>query len=223
MPRPDSFWEEPRLEPAEYVIDLARDRFWRDEQRRLIATHPDFPDAAWMLDLNEELAHGFILVLSRFPEERRRSFAEVFFAERRGGRAELPSDPSVRLAAAASVAALVLELAADELRSTRIEDLLAGAAQGDDLTHTPPSAVASLQKAVAHIRFNVEFDNPTDPHGAASLAVAEVLVPAGEVVALKEVIARSCWAAVESWESPRVLGFLLQVAHRLDAHLEPDA
>jgi hypothetical protein len=219
VPRPDWFWEEPRREPGEYAVDLARDRFWRDEQKRLIGTHPDFPDAAWLLDLNEELAHGLILVLSRIPEERRWSFADLFFAERRGGTIETPNNPSVRLAAGASVALLVLELAADELRGTRIEDLLAGAAQGDDLTHTPLPAVTYLQKAVARERFNVEFENLADPRGAASLAVAEVLVPASEVVALKEVVARSCWAAVESWESPRVLAFLLQLAHTLDAHL----
>jgi hypothetical protein len=37
---------------------LARDRFWKDERRRLIGTHPDWPDAAHLLDLEEEPAHA---------------------------------------------------------------------------------------------------------------------------------------------------------------------
>jgi hypothetical protein len=75
------FWwsEEPRRSPAEYAAELARDRFWRDEQRRLIGTHPDFPEVLMLLDLSEELAHGLVLILSRLPEERRKPFAEVFF------------------------------------------------------------------------------------------------------------------------------------------------
>lgn len=210
------FSEDPRRPPAEYALELARDAFWRDEQQRLIGSHPDFPDVAWLLGLNEELAHGLLLVLSRLPEERRGPFAEVFLAERRGGNTEIPTDPRFRLSVAASVALVVLELALDALRTPRIEDLLTGAAQGDDLSHTPPSAVVELEKAIARVRFSVEIENPADPHAAASLAIAEVLDPAGEVVALKEVVARSCWAAVESWEPSRVLGVLLELANILD-------
>ena len=208
--------EEPRRSPAEYATELAGDRFWRDEQQRLIGTHPDFPEATWLLDLNDELAHGVLLVLSRLPEERRRPFADVFFAERRRSPREIPSDPAFRLKAAASVALLVVELAVDQVRNERITDLLTGAAQGDDLTHTPPSAVVHLQKAIARVRFSVELEDPADPHAAASLAIAEVLDPAGDVVALKAVVARASWAAVESWEASRVLGFLLQLAGELD-------
>jgi hypothetical protein len=47
--------------------------------------------------------------------------------------------------------------------------------------------------------------------------VAEVLNPAGEAVALKAVVAPTSWAAVESWEHPRVLAFLLQLALALRA------
>jgi hypothetical protein len=87
-----------------------------------------------------------------------------------------------------------------------------GAAQGDDLSRTPTAAVVDLQKAIARVRFDIELEDPSDPHAAASLAVAEVLNPAGDIVALKAVAARASWAAVESWDQPRVLGFLLRLA-----------
>ena len=168
-----------------------------------------------LLDLNEELAHGLVLTLSRLPKDRREPLAQVFFDERRGAHAEIPSDARRRLAIAAGVALLVVDLATDQLQSERIADLLAGAAQGDDLTRTPASAVVDVQKAIARVRFDVALEDPSDPRAAASLAVAEVLIPAGEVVALKAVSARAAWAAVESWEPPRVLAFLLQLADAL--------
>jgi hypothetical protein len=219
MSRFDRWWiEEPRRSPAQYATALARDRFWRDEQLRLIGTHPDFPDVTMLLDdLNEELAHGLVLTLSRLPDDRRRPLAEAFFAEHRRGGREIRHDPRHQLAAAAAVALLVLELAVDELRTDRIADLLAGAAQEDDLTGTPASAVEDIQKAIARVRFDLELEDPSDPRAAASLAVAEVLNPAGEVVALKAVVARASWAAVESWEHPQVLAFLFQLALALDA------
>jgi hypothetical protein len=213
MGRVDAWWSEnPRRSPAEYAVELARDRFWRDEQQRLLGTHPDFPDVAILLDLNEELAHALLLTLSRLPEERRKPLAEAFFDEGRGGQQGIPHEPGRRLAAAAAVALLVFELAVDPLRTERIADLLAGAAQGDDLTRTPTAAVVDLQKAIARVRFDIELEDPSDPRAAASLAVAEVLNPAGDVAALKAVVARASWAAVESWEQPRVLAFLLQLA-----------
>jgi hypothetical protein len=214
MSRFDRWWtEEPRRSPAQYATALARDRFWRDEQLRLIGTHPDFPDVTMLLDdLNEELAHGLVLTLSRLPEDHRTPFADVFFAEHRRGQTRIPNNPRRQLAAAAAVALLVRELAVAELRTERIADLLAGAAQEDDLTRTPASAVAEIQKAIARVRFDLELEDPIDPRAAASLAVAEVLNPAGEVVALKAVVARASWAAVESWEHPQVLAFLFQLA-----------
>jgi hypothetical protein len=216
MSRFDAWWaEKPRRSPAEYATELARDRFWRDERQRLLGTHPDFPDVEMLLDLNEELAHGLVLALSRLPKERRRPLAEVFFDERRGGDQKIPDDPRLRLAAAAAVALLVLDLAVDPLRNERIADLLAGAAQRDDLTRTPTAAVVDLQKAIARVRLDVELEDPSDPRAAASLAVAEVLNPAGDIVALKAVVARASWAAVESWEQPRLLAFLLQLAAAL--------
>jgi len=213
MSRFELWWaEEPRRSPAEYATELARDRFWRDDQQRLLGTHPDFPDVPMLLDdLNEELAHALVLALSRLPEDRRRPLAEVFFAERIGGQKDVSNDPRDQLAAAAGIALLVLDLAVDELRSERIADLLAGAAQEDDLTRTPASAIEDIQKAIARVRFDIDLEDPSDPRAAASLAVAEVLNPAGEVVALKAVVARATWAAVESWEHPRVLAFLLQL------------
>ncbi len=220
MSRIDRWWsEEPRRSPAEYATELARDRFWRNEQQRLIGTHPDFPDAATLLGLNEELAHGLVLTLSRLPEDRRQPFAQVFFDESRGGRQEISNDARGRLAVAAIVALLVVDLAVDQLRSERIADLLSGAAQEDDLTCTPATTVVELQKAIARVRFDVELEDLSDPRAAASLAVAEVLIPAGDVVALKAVVAQAAWAAVESWEPPRVLAFLLQLAAALSPTL----
>ena len=187
---------------------MARSAFWRDERRRLIATHPEFPDVAWLLELEEELAHAFALVLSRLPSARRWSFAEAFYSARRRGRYHRSRD--IR-AVAAGVAMLVVELAAPEVRDPRIVDLLEGAAQGHDLSRTPPPTVELVRKAVAKLRFSVELEDPTDARAAATHAVVEVLDPAGDVVALQEVVARAAWAAVESWEPGRVLEFLLAV------------
>jgi hypothetical protein len=219
MSRFERWWaEDPRRTPAQYAAALARDRFWRDEQLRLIGTHPDFPEVTMLLDdLDEALAHALLLTLSRLPKDRREPFAEAFFAERPGGQREIRNDRRHQLAAAAAVALLVVELAVPELRGERIADLLEGAAQEDDLTRTPASAVEEIQKAIARVRFDIELEDPTDPRAAASLAVAEVLNPAGEAVALKAVVARASWAAVESWEHPRVLAFLLQLALALRA------
>jgi hypothetical protein len=207
-PVEDWWTEEPRRPPAAYACELAKRRFWRDEQRRLIATNHDLLAVAPLLELEEELAHALVLVLSRLPASRRRGFADVFYDERRGTGSHRRPEPR---ATASAVALLVLELAGDALDTERIRDLLQGAAQGDDLTRTPAPALAELRKAVARVRMDVELEDPTNPRGAAALAVAEVLDPAGDVVALQEVVARAAWAAVESWEPPRVLAFLLEL------------
>jgi hypothetical protein len=207
----EDWWsEEPRRPPAAYAYVLARRRFWGDEERRLIATDHDLVEVAPLLELEEELAHAFVLVLSRLPAPRRREFAEVFYDERTRSRVPSVARPSP-LATAAAAALLVLELAGEKLDTPRIRDLLQGAAQGDDLTRTPTPALAELRKAVAHVRMDVELEDPANPRGAAALAVAEVLDPAGEVVALQEVVARATWAAVETWPPPRVLAFLLEL------------
>jgi hypothetical protein len=208
----DWWSEKPRRPPAAYACQLAKRRFWRDEQRRLIATDHDLVEVAPLLELEEELAHAFVLVLSRLPKSRRRDFADVFYEERRrtGSRAYSIGRAEQR-ATAAAVALLVLELAGDELDTARIRDLLQGAAQRDDLTRTPAPALAELRKAVARVRMDVELEDPAHPRGAAALAAAEVLDPAGEDIALQEVVARAAWAAVETWDSPRVLAFLLEL------------
>lgn len=206
------FSEQPRRPAAEIACLLARDRFWRDERGRLIGTHPDWPDAAHLLDLDEELAHTIVLVLSQLPAARRRGFADVFYEERHGHGTWLPGDARQRLSLAAAVVLSVVEVVdRPEICNERVLDLLHGAAQGDDLTRTPWPALDVVRRAIARIRFEVEFDNPADPRGVAALAIAEVLDPASEIAGLKEVLARAAWAAVASWEPPRVLAFLLDV------------
>jgi hypothetical protein len=201
--------DQPPLEPAEYARVLAADRFWRDPLERLIGTHPEFPDAAEPLDVDDEVAHGLLLVLSRLPESRRAAFARAFSEQRE--RTETGGLRRERLGRAAAVALLTIDLAAEPLRDPAIVDLLQGAAQGDDLTRTPEPALAELRKAVARVRFDVELADPESPRGAASIAIVEVLDPSSEPVALQEVVARAAWAAVESWDERRVLDFLHDV------------
>ncbi|HWL32400.1 MAG TPA: hypothetical protein VNP89_02245 [Gaiellaceae bacterium] len=203
--------EEPPLPPAEIACRLARDRFWKDEHERLIGTHPDWPDAAHVLELNEELAHALVLVLSRLPAAERSDFAAVFYEERAGRAAWFPDDPHSRQTLAAAVVLRMADVVDTEICAERTFDLLQGAAQGDDLTRTPAPAVDALRKAIAHIRFDVDFDDPTNPRGAAALAVVEVLDPSSEVVDVKEVLARSAWAVVETRGRAAALGFLLDV------------
>src|SRR5919197_421182 len=99
MSRMDRWFAE-RPSPAEIACALAGDKFWRDARLRLIGTHPDWPDAAWLLRLDEAVAHAFVLVLSRLPAARRRDFAEAFYARRDGSGAELSRDSRERLALA---------------------------------------------------------------------------------------------------------------------------
>jgi hypothetical protein len=142
---------------------------------------------------------------------RRADFAETFYAERSRNPGWVPSDPRVKLALAAAVVLLIVEFATPDIQCERIVDLLRGAAQGDDLIRTSEPALTELRKAIARVRLDVELEDPSDPRAAASLAVAEVLDPSSEVVAVQEVVARSAWATVERQEPPRVLGFLLEV------------
>jgi hypothetical protein len=144
--------------PAEVACLLARDHFWKDEQQRLIGTHPDWPDAAYLLGLGDELAHALVLVLSRLPPAQRPDFADVFYAERKGRRADsLPDNPRVRLALAAEVVLKVVGVLDVETLDARTLDFLRGAAQLDDLTTAPAPAVAALQRTIGRIRLNVEF------------------------------------------------------------------
>ena len=155
------FSEQPHRSPAEIACLLARDRFWNDEHLRLIGTHPEWPDAAWLLDLSEELAHTLILVLSRLPEVLRRDFADRFYAERVSHATEHPLDERARLAFGATAVVNVVDLFDEAVCGERTLDLLRGAAQGDDLTRTPGPAVDELRKTIARVRFDVGFDTAT--------------------------------------------------------------
>ena len=205
--------EEPRRPPAEIACLLARDRFWKDERQRLIGTHREWPEVpALLLDLTEELAHALVIVLSRLPVAGRRRFADAFYEQRRSGPVSLPGDDRRRLAAGAAIVLNVAEIVDDPvIHDERTLDLLHGAAQGDDLSRTPAPAVAALGKKIARIRVEFELDEPADPRGAAALALAEVLAPSSAAIDLKEVLARSAWAVVETLEAPGVLRFLLEV------------
>jgi hypothetical protein len=198
--------------PVAVALRLARQRFWKDARPRLIATNPEWPEAAWDLGLEPELAHAFVLVLSRLPQASRADFAEAFYGVRRRRCApDLTTAPEVRLAIAAAVALHVHELVErPDICTDRVVDLLHGAAQGDDLTRTPAAAFDDVRKTVARIRLDLAYEDPSDPRGAAALALAEVLDPSSDVVALQEVLARAAFAAVERWERSRVLGFLLE-------------
>ena len=213
--------EEPRRPPAEIGCLLARDRFWKDGLQRLIGSHRDLPELAGLvLALGEELAHALVLVLSRLPAARRRGFADAFYERRRGGAAEMPEEPRLRLALAAAIVLSLAEIVDSDLYDERRVDLLQGAAQQDDLARTPGPAVDQLRKAIARTRLEVDFDDPADPRGAAAFALTEVLDPSSEVIDVKEVLARSAWAAVETVDEAAVLRFLLE-ADRLLAEGAP--
>ena len=206
------FSEEPPRPPAEIACLLARDRFWSDERQRLIGAHRDWPDAAYLLELNEEFAHAFVLALSRLPTASRRPLADAFYDQRVGDPFALPEDDRERLSLGASVALMLAEIADDpDSFNERVLDLLRGAAQGDDLARTPLPAVAALQQTLGHIRLAWKADDVADPSGAAALALAEVLDPSSGIVDLKEVLARSTWYAAETLEASELLRFLLEV------------
>jgi hypothetical protein len=178
----------------------------------LIGTHSDWPDAAYLLELSEELAHALVLVLSRLPAARRREFADLFYAQRQSRGTELPADARGRLALGAAVVLKVVGIANyPEIQNERTLDLLRGAAQKDDLTRTPGPAAEEFRRSMARLRLDLESEDSDDAGPAAALAVAEVLDPSSDVVDFNEVLARCAWAAVETWDQQAVLGFLLEV------------
>lgn len=207
----EDWWaEHPRRAPAAYAVELADDPFWGDPDVRLIASHPELEEAAPLLDAPVEVAHALALVVARLPVASRRPFADRFYAAPRGGFREAPADERGRLALAAAVALRALPLAGrGDLASERIRDLLEGARQGDDLALTPDTALAEVRKAVARVRLDLELEDPEDPRAAAAIAVVEVLDPSSGAVALQEIVARTAWAAVATWEPGRVLELLL--------------
>lgn len=206
------FEERPRRTPAEYACALARDAFWRDERARLITAHPDWPDAAYLLGLGDDVAHALVLVLSRMPAADRLPFAQSFFDRRapsQGGAGE-----PTPLTIAAQIALLVVDLTA--LRDESVIDLLQGAAQGDDLTSTPGPAVVRLQKAIATIRFDPAFEDESDPHAVATVAAIEVLDPSSDAVAVREILARAAFATVECRSREEAVSFLVEAERILN-------
>ena len=210
--------ENPDLSAPELACRLARDRFWKDKQQSLIRTHPEMPDAAYMLGLGEEVAHALLLVLSRLRTSDRQGFAQAFYEQRQGGsdfpvprryegarRDPPPLDPEARVSLGAALVLQVLELI--ELPAAcreQVVDLLWGAAQGDDLARTPATAVEQLSSAIAPI------GSGTGDSTDAQVVLAEVLSPSSGVVDLREVLARCAFTAVESWEPDRVVDFLVE-------------
>lgn len=215
MSRIDSwFAESPRRAAAEYACELVRRPLWRKDETRFVRTVPDVEELAEpFLAVEVELAHALLLVLEQLPRGARRPFADEFYARRgRDGAAWAPSSEQARLRAGAGIALLVVDLAeAPELRNERLLDLLAGAAQGDDVSAAPPAAVAAVAAAVARARTDPALADELEPAGAAAHAVAEVLDPSSGIVAVQEVAVRAAWAAVRSWEPARVLELLLAI------------
>ena len=75
-----------------------------------------------------------------------------------------PADARTRLAVSAAIALQVVEIIQrPDIHNERILDLLHGAAQGDDLTRSSPTAVGEVKKAVARIRLDLAFDDPSEP------------------------------------------------------------
>ena len=197
---------------AKYVCELADEGVLGPDERVFITTSPVIDEAAGteILPLESELAHALVLGLATMPEATRRPFADRFFAARTGRHAFwAPEAPYARLAIAAFVALLVIDLAAPHVQGVRVLDLLNAAAQGDDLSLTPEPALAELRKVVARTRLDLGLEDPLDPRSAATTAVVEVIDPSSGEVALQEILTRATWAAVRSWEPERVLDFLL--------------
>jgi hypothetical protein len=77
----------------------------------------------------------------------------------------------------------------------------------------PASAATGSElrdRQFARTKLDSRLEDENDPRAAAALALVELPDPAGEVVATKEVFARSVWAAANSWERSELLGFLLR-------------
>lgn len=203
----DTWSERPRRPPAEYALRLARKRAWQDVERCFIATVADAEEAAPLLELDVELAHALVLVLTRLPQADRRAFAEAFYARRRPDRRRSPPPAAER---AAAVAALVLPLTGrPDLEDVRVGDLLTALEQGDDLDVTPETSLTAVRKAVARARVDLALEDQLDPQAAASLAVLEVLDPPGDVPALQEVLLRATWAVLQRRGADGALEFLL--------------
>ena len=200
--------EQPRRPPAEYATLLARMRVWRDVERSFITSVPDLWDLDSLLELDVELAHALVLVLSRLPASRRRELADRFYERRTG---HWPSPPAAT-ARAAAVALMVLPLTQrPDLDTERIADLLTAIEQGDDLALTPPQAIADVQKAVVRARLDIDLEEQLEPNAAATMVVVEVLDPSGDVPAFQALLLRATWAMLETAGFDGALDFLLAV------------
>ena len=207
------------VEVAAHALELAAADLFAPDAALFTTTVPEIEEAAPLLELEVELAHALVLVLSALPEVARGSLASAFYDRR--GRDSAPAfgltDPVARLAAAAATAALVLEVARrPELQTPRVVDLLAGAAQRDDVSLTPVPALLEMRDVVARARADTALDDPLAARSAATTAVLEVLDPSSGEVALQEIVLRATWAALRSWDTGRLLEFLLA----LDAAFE---
>lgn len=209
--RVGKWWsEQPRRPPAEYATLLARMRVWRDVQRSFLVSVPDLWDVDALLELDVELAHALVFVLSRVPAAQRRELADRFYENRIGGWTT-PPEPASR---AAAVALAVLPLTQrPDLDTVRIADILTAIQQGDDLLLTPPDAVADLSKAVVRARLDLDLEDQLEAHAAATIAVVEVLDPSGDVPAVQEVLMRATWAVLEA----RGVAGALEFLHEVDA------
>lgn len=202
---------DPRPPRSEIACRLARGRFWHDGSKRFIGTHPDWPDAAYFLDLEASIAHAFVLILSALPASERLALAEAYYEMRLSSDGDVISPESrTQLRMAAAIVLSVMDvIERPDICTERILDLLQGAAQCDDLTSVAATAIDEVRKTIARIRLDDTFEDPSDPRTSAALALAETLDPGGETVAFKEVLARAAWSVVRSRPRPKLMSFLL--------------
>jgi hypothetical protein len=200
--------ERPRRASAEYAVELARMRAWRDVERSFVTSVPDLWDLHGFLELDLELSHALVFALNRQPATHRRELADRFY-ERRTGHWPSPPDATVR---AASVALMMLPLTLrPDLESARIADLLTAIQQGDDLGLTPPQAIADVQRAVARARLDLDLEDQLEPTSAATTVVVETLDPSGDEPPFQALLMRATWAMLETSGVDGVLDFLLAV------------
>jgi hypothetical protein len=194
------------------VCELADDVFWQDVRARVLQTHPEIEETPHELGLAPELAHALVLALAQMPWHPRREFAEAFYDLRGSNNPSRPwaqprGEETDRRALAAKALLLTIDLAPAPLRTERIVDLVEATAQRDDLTLTPPEAFVDL----AAWADPVASADLSDIEAVVGGAIVETLVPAGDAVALQEVLARVVWAAVATFEPTRVLDLLLKL------------
>lgn len=210
MPDHDDWWaERPRRPPGDYATRLARKRVWRNVDHCFIATVPDIQETEGLLQLDVEMGHALVFVLSRLPAASRRRVADGFYSLRPGS---VHRDPPPASSRAAAIASMVLPLTQrPDLDTMRIADVLVAIQQGDDVSAMPPTAVAEIANAVARARVDLERENQRDPRSAATMAVIEVLDPSSDNPAVQEVLMRATWATLMTSGTAGVIEFLFAV------------